>query len=390
MAWISFAVLLWAIFALIPHTAPYNQSLVLNLTLIAWSTPVWVFICFLGVVLMVLVTESALGYTRLLLVSVFANATVSLTVGLAAVVYISLLDLTSFQDMTNGRLKLCRNYCGSPYVPCVHEPVPVYDLSARTATKRAVDAVTFFRANIYGAPISVSATASEDFIDVVFGTTGLAVCATRLVIPGNGTFVPILLVIDGTNRHTRALASKYGFVPLGLPKHPRSICGSGGQIANEAAVANSVATALFGLGFNISLYGCSRSGKIAVWASATLENFFYHTVLVDSGGTLGFASIRQVGRCGEPFSALVDRWPEWLGDNASMVKYIKDWPIDVDTSDLVLKACVVGGTRYAVSTSSNDLWNNPNGLIASVDAAKRYGCSIRVITADGRGHCNLF
>ena len=116
----------------------------------------------------------------------------------------------------------------------------------------------------------------------------------------------------------------------------------------------------------------------------------YSHALIDSGGTLGLASARQVGRCGEPVGAMVDRWPSWLAQNASRVRDVSSWPANVDVGDLVLGACAAG-TRFAVSTSRKDLWNNGEaGLAASVEAARAAGCAVRFVLASGGKHCGLF
>ena len=90
-------------------------------------------------------------------------------------------------------------------------------------------------------------------------------------------------------------------------------------------------------------------------------------------------------------AAMVDRWPSWLAHNASGVRDVRDWPANVDVGDLMLAACATG-TRYAVSTSRHDLWNNGvAGLVATtVEAARAAGCEVELVLADGYQHCGLF
>lgn len=384
---LSVGLVLFSLFAFLPHSAPFNASLLLDLTLAAWSLVTWVLAGVAAAVLLILLLCSVNGLARALRIEVCAAALVALSLGIGAVVYVSLLDLNDLQNYPNGRLKVCTNHCGNPYQPCVHNPVPAFD--ARLPTTRAEEAVAFFRSSVYGSPLPIEALVSGGHVLVAFGDSEREECTARVMIPASGDS-PIMLAVDGANDHTRSLARRHGWVAVGLPKKPPTTCGKGGQIANEAAVANAVATALeTATDRAIALYGCSRSGKIAVWAAATKRGRPYKNVLVDSGGTLGFASARQVSRCGEPFSALVDRWPGWLAKNASLVRHIEDWPANVDVSDLVLGACAAG-TRFAVSSSMHDLWNSPMGLAASVDAASEAGCFIPLTLASGDQHCGLF
>ena len=70
---------------------------------------------------------------------------------------------------------------------------------------------------------------------------------------------------------------------------------------------------------------------------------------------------------------------------------MRDWPANVDVGDLMLAACATG-TRYAVSTSRHDLWNNGvAGLVATTAAAAALaGCAVDLVLADGYQHCGLF
>ena len=72
-----------------------------------------------------------------------------------------------------------------------------------------------------------------------------------------------------------------------------------------------------------------------------------------------FFPARQVGRCGEPMDAVLARWPEWMGENASHVRHVAAWPANVDVVDLILDACAQGTQFVVVSTSEHELWNNP-------------------------------
>ena len=390
---VSAVLLVWAVCAMFPHSSPYHSNLFLNLTLASWSTPLWVFAIVGVALLLVLVLVSSCGHARPLRLRDFTLAVVALSVSIGAGAYVLLLNVRYDQEWTNGRLKLCVNHCGSPYRACVHDPVPVFD--ARASAERAADAVAFFGASVFGAPVAVAAHVVSEAtgatrVVVVYGDTGKAKCTAHVAVPDNGTR-PFMLAVDGLSAYSRTLAERYGWSGVSLPPKPPSACGLGGQIANEAAAANAVAAALQAhTGRDVAIYGCSRSGKIGAWAAATKPPPVYTHALVDSGGTLGLASARQVGRCGEPMAAMVDRWPSWLARNASRVRDVSSWPANLDVGDLVLGACAAG-TRFAVSTSRNDLWNNGEaGLAASVEAARAAGCAVRFVLASGGKHCGLF
>lgn len=392
---LSAGLLVWAVLATIPHVEPLYSNLLLSLTLTAWWSPAWVLAIACAVLLLGLVVVSCCGVARPLRLWDLALAVTSLVLFLAAIIYVFVLNDRHSQDWVNGRLKLCVNHCGNPFRACVHEPVPLFD--ARTATERASDAVKFFEQSVFGAPIAVAAHLTSGApngdlqVEIVYGTTGRAECTALVDVPEDNSTHPFLLAVSGLNAYSRGLAERYGWFPVGLPSRPPTACGEGGLFANEAAAANAVASVLQGsLNRDVALYGCSRSGKVANWAAATKTNKGYTHVLVDSGGTLGLASARHVGRCGEPMAAMVDRWPSWLAHNASRVRDVRHWPANVDVGDLMLGACATG-TRYAVSTSRHDLWNNGvAGLLAATVAAETVGCKVEVVLADGYQHCGLF
>lgn len=386
---LSVWIVLWAFLTLLPHDAPYHAELFLELTLFSWSVPGWTIAIVTTSLLVLLLLVSASGSARPLRFGTCAGGMTAVVLGVAAMVYVLVLNDRYQQNWYNGRLKLCVNHCADPFRACVHAPAPMLD--ARSAATRAAEAVAFFRARVFGPPIGVVArvVGGGGAVEVVFGRTGRPECVTRLRVPANASR-PVLLCVDGVNPYSGALAERYGHAAMSLPTQAPKSCGQGGRIANEAAAANAVAMALQEtLGRRVSLYGCSRSGKIAAYAAATKPSVpVYERVLVDSGGTLGLASARQVGRCGEPVAAMLGRWPEWMGANASAARDVADWPARVDVIDLVLGACAMG-TRFVVSTSVDDLWNNPNGLVASVDAARRAGCEIPLTLATGSQHCGL-
>ena len=386
---VSTWLVVWSLVALMPHASPFSRSIALDLTLLSWHPATYILNAMLGIVLVVLLVDGTRRRFRPLGMRVVVLVAAAIALSITAMVYLAVLDDKYSQEMVNGRLRLCYDYCGgTPYAPCVHEPASALD--ARAPAQRAAEAVSFFRASVYGAPLGVVATLSGDSVDVVFGSTGRAECAVSLPVPSSPSAA--LLVVDGLGRATAALAARHGLAAVGLPRVPPAACGATGQIAVEAAAANAVAAALSASNRSVSLYGCSRSGKIAVWAAATAAGdhagLAYDRVLADSPGTL-VASARQVQHRGEPFGALVSRWPGWLGRNASASRYVRAWPANVDAGDLVLAACAAG-TRYALSSSLDDLWNNARGLRVTVEAARAAGCAVDHVEADGQQHCQLF
>ena len=393
---VSVGLLIWSLFAVFPHVEPFLPNLLIVLTLTAWWTPVWIFIVVGAAVLFLLLLATVCGVARPLRGSDTALASAALGISLGATIYVLLLNIRDDQEWVDGRLKLCVNHCGNPFNDCVNEPVPIFN--SRTPAERATDAVAFFGANVFGAPMAVAARVvtllladSEYLLEVVYGTTGRDECTVLLNVPDANHTRPFVLVVDGLDAYSRSWVSgRYDWAGVDMPQRPPKTCGQGGLIANEAAAANAVATVLQEFtGRDVALYGCSLSGKVAAWAAATKAAPVYSHVLVDSGGTLGLASAREVGRCGEPFAAIVDRWPSWLAHNASRVSDVKSWPGHVDVIDTVLGACAAG-TRFAASTSVFDQWNNGAGLEASVNAASAAGCAVDLRVATGRKHCGLF
>ena len=379
----------WSLVALLPHASPFPRSVALDLTLLSWNPGIYLLNALLGLVLIVLLVDGRRRRFRPLGNVTVVLAAAALAFSITTTVYLIVLDDKYSQEMIGGRLRLCYDFCaGTPYAPCVHAPAAALD--ERAPAQRAAEAVAFFRASVYGAPLRVAATLGVDAVDVVYGRTGRAECAVRVAVPSHPSAA--LLVVDGLGRTSAALAAHHGLAAVGLPKVPPAACGATGQIAVEAAAANAVAAALSAANRSVSLYGCSRSGKIAVFASATAAadhaGLAYARVLADSPGTL-VASARQVQGCGEPFGAVVSRWPGWLGANASAVRDVRAWPAKVDAGDLLLATCVAG-TRYALSSSLDDRWNNARGLRVTVAAALAAGCAVDHVEADGQQHCGLF
>ena len=388
---VSIVLVAFGALALLPHSAPYNQGLLLNLTLLAWSTPVWAAMSTLVALIIGLLAVSVAGHARALRADVVVLALAALLLAIGAMVYVSLLNLNGLQDAPNGRLKMCYNHCANgPHGACVHAPVPVLD--DRTPADRAAEAVAFLRSNVIGTPREVSATLAGTQVTVVWGTTGLSQCAYVLDVPSAPSHV--LLSVGGAGAYTARIGAQHGWAVLGVSHNPPSACfpgeaAHGRRIANSAALVNVVGSVLYPARA-LSIIGCSVTSKVAAWAVATALDdvgVVYSNALIDSPGTLGLASVRQVGTCGESYGGLLDRWGIWLATNASEVRDVAAWG-SVDVTDTMLATCQ--STRYVVSSSQNDAWNNPSGLGLAVDAARAAGCTVEFVNPQGAQHCALF
>lgn len=299
VAGISIGLLVWAALALLPHSAPYNATLLLNLTLLSWNAVTWVAAGLMSVAMVGLLATSFLGHARVLKPEVLVLALVALLLTTTTYVYVSLLDLNGAQGWPNGMLRLAWRHCdGTPYEACLI--APGLQIDDRTPAERTSEAVSFFSASLYGAPLDTTAvTATDGSIDVVFGDTGRAECAVRVVVPAGAG--PVLLSLGGEG--AAGLAARHGLALVSSPGAPPSACGATGRIAVVAAATNAVAAALLTAGrASVALYGCSIAGKMASYASATFDRDYgraYDHVFVDSGGSMGLASARHVGRGGE-------------------------------------------------------------------------------------------
>ena len=391
--WFAFALVAWGLLALLPHDAPYHQSLLLDLTLLAWSAPVWVLAGIAWVGLFGIGVASAALKIQPLRLWTWVLGFVALLLGAGTVTYVSLLSLNGLQDAVNGRLAMCVAHCDhGPRTHCVHAPPLALD--ARTPAARASDAVSFFRSNVYGSPRAVTAFSQTSTVTATWGTTGRAECAHTMELTSSANN-HVLLVVGGVGKEARRLATARGWDVVGVSHEPPGSCfpgeaAHGRRIANEAALVNAVAEALYPE-LLVSVWGCSVNGKIAAYAAATALDdvgVVYTNVLLDSPGTLGLASARVVGRCGESFPGLLDRWGVWLATNASNVRDVSTHWGSVDAGDLMLATC--HDTKYVVSSSSLDLWNNPVGLKMAVEAARATGCNVEFLNPEGAQHCGLF
>lgn len=398
--YLSVYLLIWSGFALLWHTEPFHSGLLIELTILSWNATLYDIAILLWLIVFVVWTivltaaESEAGRICSTFFyspgGNFGIMTLSLLTTLFALIWVPLLNLNGFQDRVNGRLHMCLTHCKNPFESCEHQPRPLFD--TRLKNDIADEAVSFFRHSIFGEAPPVVANLASNNLAVVWGDTAAEECVVDLKMQaGVYESEQVLLVVGNAFDEGKAIGDAYNYSVLTVFDTPSSACFSkaysGGEIATQAALINAVALALAPRKLN--LYGCSIHGKIANWAAATASEFnvAYETIFIDSGGTAGLASVREVGACGEPFRALVYRHGKWLAANASNSRKISSWP-NVDVGDLMLSVCSAG-TKYVVSSSSGDSWNNAHGLKVSVDAAREHGCDIKFINPEGTQHCGL-
>jgi hypothetical protein len=85
---------------------------------------------------------------------------------------------------------------------------------------------------------------------------------------------------------------------------------------------------------------------------------------------------------------MIDRWPGWLARNVEALPPPQHWPGEVDVDDLILEACK--HTHFTFSYGRQDLWNNPVGTRATIEAAKKAGCEITSVEGERSQHCYYF
>jgi hypothetical protein len=157
------------------------------------------------------------------------------------------------------------------------------------------------------------------------------------------------------------------------------------SIGAAAARLNAVARALRPAYAHMIVYGCSVRGKIAYWAAVTAPPGLYDRALIDSGGTMGGASAKVVGPCGETWEAARKRWPQWYVPSAQTLSPPRTWPADVGT--LMIDACK--HTNFSFGVARYNHWNNYEGTLRTVETARAAGCNVEL--REGYvAHCGFF
>jgi hypothetical protein len=253
----------------------------------------------------------------------------------------------------DGFLFLCDQWCGQTGAQCVRGVA-----QAPSRSDAAAGAEDFFAARVFGAPTQ---------------TTRFEWRAGALRITAAGA--------------SHSLPVTPPSMTLGIDTNiPSRLVERSPYIANAAHLLNDVAAQLRRRNISTSLYGCSINGKIAFWASATAPRGAEHErVLIDSGGTLGPASARHVGACGEPLRALAARYPQWLKTGADTE--VARWPFDV--GDATARVCAARATDYTIAVGQHDMWNNYLGTLRSVELMRERGCRVSLIVGETE-HCGYF
>lgn len=241
-----------------------------------------------------------------------------------------------------GWLSLCQQFCDNPWSDCYRAYLgPSINTNPSETSKLAI---AFFRSNVYGD-----------------GVHNVSLNQFPIHSPGR----PTLLMTFGGNASKLAQVSGWSVMSLDWIE----------PMGNASALLNAVATLAKTQYQQIVAFGSSRVGKVVYWAAAIAPPGLYDDVLIDSGGSLGPASAKLVGPCGETFAAMKSRWPQWLHANVSQLSAPRDWPFDV--GDVMLTACHT--TRYHISVSRHDQWNNWAGTMLTVENARAAGCKVRVV-----------
>ena len=301
-----------------------------------------------------------------------------------------------------GNLWMCNRWCGNPWQYCVRPEVQTREQAALPVNVTE-EALAWYRTNVFG---TVDAPVTAVMLDnatmrVTVGPNGDGVVLTEdvgLSEPGRDGAAFMLGEGSRFRQGLDLLQGSFVFLTLAqrftwASRHGASALG--GDFAVGAVVLNAMKDALHArfASITVSVYGCSRGGKVAGWAVSIQEVYGlsassrpFDAAYIDSGGTLGPASVHLVGQCGESWDALVSRWPQWLAPGAPQLpRLASSWPYDVP--DYLRAGCFA--TKFTFSVARNDLWNNYQGTIRSIEKMRAAGCSVHLVEGDNY-HCGYF
>eukprot|EP00041_Stephanoeca_diplocostata_P015408 m.293975 g.293975 ORF g.293975 m.293975 type:complete len:384 (+) comp20026_c0_seq24:313-1464(+) len=250
----------------------------------------------------------------------------------------------------NRTLLLCREWCTNPpWEDCIDEAEsrkqPENNPALLSASARAsynIQVFQWFQVHVFGeCPLISQTVLSNDnhsaAVSLFSPNNYLAAVSTvSLVLQASNETQSshhnagekdqcILIVVGGDERELAGIRKMFAHTsvvdlpapPMLLPETEREACATG-QVTVVAETALAVAAGLKAIypGRCVSLYGCSRWAKAAVWALAKQSVNKHAAVLdrvyADSPGTLGGSDVKVVGQCGETWDALRQRWPEWF------------------------------------------------------------------------------
>ena len=366
----NWACIAFAATMILPHRQPFHPSIWLQATVAAWSLmPYALAVWFAGCAPLQLYR---LGGTRRLLALALPSVLL-----VACSAYTAHLE-EHWPPGELGFLDLCVDWCPGPSASyCYHAPADPARRREKLASPNATAAaaVAWFQANVIGRADDATAAfvgGGSDTVELSSGERFTIVSPNRRVL---------LLALTGD---ASSLAEQTGWAVLRVPVHMHS---AQPMVARRAAELNALATLLRQPGRyeRVAVIGCSIGGKIAYWAVATAPLGLYSEAFLDSGGTLGPASTKVVGQCGETMAAMAGRWGHWVAAAARELPPPGEWPYDV--GDAMLAAC--RHTRFAVGASKYNAWNNWEGTRETVEAAREAGCDVRLVEGYV-AHCGFF
>jgi hypothetical protein len=116
------------------------------------------------------------------------------------------------------------------------------------------------------------------------------------------------------------------------------------------------------MGLPAIAFGHSRNGKSALLAGALYPSV--SGVIAHQSGTGGTTPLRSVR--GEPISAITDSYPHWFTPEfANMSDHL---PTDYDQHHLI---AALAGKPLLLGNARQDVWSDPQGAFAAVQAANR-------------------
>jgi hypothetical protein len=135
---------------------------------------------------------------------------------------------------------------------------------------------------------------------------------------------------------------------------------------------------------NVSVMGCSTWARVALWSFATAANpSLFKNVFLDAGGTMGFASIREVGYCGEPVHSFVRRYPMWFSPNTTEEDTRQ--PFDYDVADVIGDRC--HNTLIVTSLAYRSQTENLAGSERTLALLRHRGCHVEVVPEKSAHAC---
>lgn len=344
-----------------PPSNPYEQSVVHEAQVFLWK---WPFVSpLLASVSFVAFAAADVYKIRLQpwLVSVFFAGIVVVVVGTMAIAVAPLLE-SQYYGALRGWTD-CIKYCSSPFEMCHTPRISTYNATTPVLARAQ------FRERLIGSAANVSVVLYQSVVAVYVENT-----QTILPIePGSGSDGMLVALQNEGHVTFDGLLSLYkNFIHV-----PRLIGGIYHSLATRAAVATEIARKARLVYPRVDLYGCSTSARAALWAVVNNAGLF-NTVYLDAPGIF-YASILEVGPCGQTLEALVDRHPEdFMQDARADVHY--------DVSDAIGDACFA--TNFVVSHSTFDSFENPVGFQRTTRALQERGCVVQTIPEKGQHACS--